>query len=40
MNAPKHPKADLPIHLRQAIIIAANMLRRIKEKQTQKETEV
>lgn len=39
MNAPKHPKPDLPIHLQQALLNAACVLRRIKEKQIQKEAE-
>ena len=39
MSAPKQPKPDLPIHLQQAIIIAANVLRRMKEKQAQKAAE-
>ena len=40
MNAPKLPKPDLPIHLQQALLIAASVLRRIKEKQAQKAAEV
>ena len=39
MNAPKHPKADLPIHLQQALLVAASVLRRMKEKQAQKAVE-
>ncbi|MFA6913522.1 MAG: hypothetical protein WCQ61_10545 [Proteiniphilum sp.] len=39
MKTPKHPKADLPINLLQAIQLAASVLRRIKEKQAQKEPE-
>jgi len=39
MKTPKHPKADLPINLLQAIQLAACILRRIKDKQAQKETE-
>ena len=40
MSAPKLPKPDLPIHLRQAIQLASCVLRRIKEKQAQKAAEV
>ena len=39
MKSPKHPKADLPINLLQAIQLAASVLRRIKEKQAQKKPE-
>ena len=39
MNAPKLPKPDLPIHLQQALLIAASVLRRMKEKQAQKAAE-
>jgi hypothetical protein len=39
MSAPKLPKPDLPIHLQQALLLAANVLRRIKEKQEQKAAE-
>ena len=39
MSAPKHPKPDLPIHLQQTLLLAASVLRRIKEKQAQKEKE-
>jgi len=39
MNAPMRQKPDLPIHLQQAIIIAANVIRRIKEEQAQRGTE-
>jgi len=39
MSAPKLPKPDLPIHLRQAIQLASCVLRRIKEKQEQKAAE-
>ena len=40
MSAPKLPKSDLPIHLQQALLLAANVLiRRIMEKQAQKAAE-
>ena len=39
MNAPKRPKPDLPIHVQQALLIAASVLRRMKEKQAQKAAE-
>ena len=39
MSAPKLPKPDFPIHLQQALLLAASVLRRIKEKQVQKGTE-
>ena len=39
MSAPKLPKPDLPIHLQQALLLAVSVLRRIKEKQTQKDAE-
>jgi hypothetical protein len=39
MSAPKQPKPDLPIHVQQALLIAASVLRRMKEKQAQKAAE-
>jgi len=39
MNAPKHSQPDLPIHLQQALLLAASVLRRIKEKQARKAAE-
>jgi len=39
MSAPKLPKPDLPIHLQQALLLAANVLQRIKEKQAHKAAE-
>ena len=39
MSATKLPKPDLPIHLQQALLLAASVIRRIKEKQAQKASE-
>ena len=39
MSAPKLPKPDLPIHLQQALLLAASVLQRILEKQAQKAAE-
>ena len=39
MSAPKLPTPDFPIHLQQALLLAANVLQRIKEKQAQKAAE-
>ena len=39
MSAPKLPKPDLPIHLQQALLIAASVLRRMREQQAQKAAE-
>ena len=39
MSAPKQPKPDLPIHVQQALLVTASVLRRMKEKQAQKAAE-
>ena len=39
MSALKSSKPDLPIHVQQAILLAASVLRRMKEKQAQKAAE-
>jgi hypothetical protein len=39
MSVPKLPKPDLPIHLQQALLIAASVLRRMREQQAQKAAE-